>query len=54
MESALQAVRDLAKTADEATRKKIILALRDLAYSIESSDDTMGRILFSVSSSLCR
>ncbi|KAL9116884.1 MAG: hypothetical protein Q9187_006587 [Circinaria calcarea] len=45
----IDTVEDLSSTADEATRKKIITALRDLAYSIESPDDTMGRIMFLVS-----
>ncbi|MCJ1311796.1 hypothetical protein MMC25_005469 [Agyrium rufum] len=40
-------VKDLLATASEADRLEILLSLRDLAYSIESPDDTMGRILFS-------
>ena len=49
METVISIVRDLSESANEADRKDIILALRDLAHSIESPDDTMGRILFIVS-----
>ena len=49
MQAVIDTVKDLSSTADEATRKKIIITLRDLAYSIESHDDTIGRIMFLVS-----
>jgi demethylsterigmatocystin 6-O-methyltransferase len=49
MDEVINQVTHLASTADEATRKKLIVTLRDLAYSIESPDDTMQRIMFLVS-----
>ena len=49
MEAALAQIWDIASTADEASRKKIVIALRDTMYSIESVDDTMHRIMFLVS-----
>ena len=50
METITTQVKQLASTVDEATRKKTIIALRDLASSLESTDDTMERIMFLVSS----
>ncbi|TVY44620.1 O-methyltransferase [Lachnellula subtilissima] len=46
MDQVTSIVKHLSGTADEAARKKILLQLRDLAYSIETPDDTMGRIMF--------
>lgn len=49
MEAALVQISDIASTVDEASRKKLVIALRDTMYSIESEDDTMHRIMFLVS-----
>ena len=38
----------LTKENDEAERKKLLDTLRDVAYSIESPEDTMQRIMFYV------
>ncbi|KAL1967218.1 hypothetical protein VTN77DRAFT_3509 [Rasamsonia byssochlamydoides] len=46
MEEIIDQVQRLAHTADDAARKKMVVALRDLSYSLESSDDTMERIMF--------
>jgi len=48
MEAILDQVKHFTKTADEAARQKLIVGLRDLAYAIESPDDTMQRIMFAV------
>jgi hypothetical protein len=48
MEALISHVKATANKADEAGRKKIIDGLRDLAYSIESPEDTMQRIMFQV------
>jgi demethylsterigmatocystin 6-O-methyltransferase len=48
MDQVTTIVRNLSHSADEATRKRILLALRDLEYSIETPDETMGRIMFLV------
>ena len=48
MEALFSQVKASASKADEAGRKKIIDGLRDLALSIESSEDTMQRIMFQV------
>lgn len=49
MDSLFSQVRASASKANEAERKKIIDGLRDLAFSIESPEDTMQRIMFQVS-----
>ncbi|KAF7508283.1 hypothetical protein GJ744_009428 [Endocarpon pusillum] len=46
MDSLSSQVRASASRANEAERKKIIDGLRDLAFSIESPEDTMQRIMF--------
>jgi demethylsterigmatocystin 6-O-methyltransferase len=48
MEALISHVKATANKADESGRKKIIDGLRDLAYSIESPEDTMQRIMFQV------
>lgn len=52
MDALIAQVKDSASKVDEAGRKKIIDGLRDLALSIESSEDTMQRIMFQVMSLL--
>lgn len=49
MDSIISQVKALAASADDVDRKNIIVALRDLSHSLESSDDTMQRIMFYVS-----
>jgi len=44
MDAILQQVKALAAAADDNGRKKLVVALRDLSYAIESPDDTMQRI----------
>lgn len=48
MERFANQVRLLAQDADDATRKKILDDLRDLAYSLETPQDTMQRISYMV------
>ena len=48
MDSVISQVKKLASTADELTRKEMIVGLRDLASSLETTDDTMERIMFLV------
>lgn len=49
MDAALAAVQRLARNSvDDATRSKVIVGLRDLMYTLESQDDTIDRIIFSV------
>ena len=45
MESIVAQVKNLATTANDVTRKKLIMELHDLAASLESNDDTMERIM---------
>ena len=40
----------LIKTSDEAGRKQILDALRDLSYSLESTQDSAQRIMYLVRS----
>ena len=40
--------KSLTKEEDEAERKKLLDTLRDVAYSLESPEDTMQRIMFYV------
>ena len=49
MEALLGQVKDFAGTVDEAGRGKLLDALRDLQYSLESPEDSMQRLLFVVS-----
>lgn len=48
MEAITTQVKKLAGAADEIARKEMIVALRDLASSLETTDDTMERIMFLV------
>ena len=48
MDNLLSLAKAIAKDADEAGRKKLLDTLRDVAYSIESPEDTIQRIMFSV------
>ena len=43
----------LTKEEDEAERKKLLDTLRDVAYSIESPENTMQRIMFYVKKNHC-
>lgn len=49
MEAVVDQVKGLAGSADEAGRSEILDQLRELAYSLESPDETMNRIMFLVS-----
>ena len=51
MDTFISLAKTLAKDADEAGRKKVLDTLRDVAYSIESPEDTIQRIMFYVRSS---
>jgi hypothetical protein len=48
MDALFAHVREAAKTADEAQRKKIIDDLRDLSIELESPWDSMQRIMYLV------
>ena len=48
MEDALAEVQRLAGLSGEGTRNKIVNSLRNTLYSIESQDETLDRIMFSV------
>ena len=48
MEALSTEVKKLAHAADEHGRKKLLNELRDLAYSIESPDDSVQRIMYQV------
>lgn len=48
MEVLLSQVNDFVSTVDEAGRGKLLDALRDLQYSLESPEDTMQRLRFVV------
>ena len=48
MESVTKHVKKLVRKADEKQRKEILDGLRNLAYSIESPEDTIQRIMFLV------
>jgi hypothetical protein len=52
MDELMSQVKASASNADEAGRKRIIDGLRDLAFAIESPEDTMQRIMFQVPSML--
>ena len=49
MEEALAEVERFAGSSSEGTRKKLVNSLRNTLYSIESQDETLDRIMFSVS-----
>lgn len=49
MDAIFDQIRALAKDADEASRKKLLDGLNDLYYSIESPNDSLNRIISSVS-----
>ena len=49
MEGLLDQAKHLADTVSEKERKKLIDGLRELSYSIETPDDTLQRIMYSVS-----
>jgi hypothetical protein len=53
IESALLQVRQLASTANESFRRKLMTALHELAYSMEEPDDTIHRYGYLVSLSPC-
>ncbi|KAL2043500.1 hypothetical protein N7G274_003807 [Stereocaulon virgatum] len=44
MEALAKHVEQLAMTADAAARQRLLITLRDLAYSLEDSNDTLNRI----------
>jgi len=48
MDAFVAQTKSLAKTADEAGRKKILDTLRDLSYSLESTQESAQRILYLV------
>lgn len=45
MDSLIAQVKEAAHTADEAGRKKLLTALRDLQHNIEKPEDTMQRVI---------
>ena len=49
MESIIEDVKRLASNSDENGRKKLIDSLRELSYSIETPDDTLQRLMYTVS-----
>ncbi|PQE17125.1 O-methyl transferase B protein [Rutstroemia sp. NJR-2017a BBW] len=46
MDALIPQVKQLAEKADESTRRQLIDQLHELAYSLESSDDTMQRLTY--------
>ena len=48
MDAITAQVQALAKTVDEAGRKKLIDSLRNLSYSLETTQDTSHRLLYAV------
>ena len=48
METAIEQIRSLSSNGTEATRKEIIDQLRELSYSLETQDDTLQRIMYTV------
>ena len=46
MESLAAQVKQLASSADEVARKNLIVELRDIASFLQTTDDTMERIMF--------
>ena len=51
MDQLVAQVKQLGSTLDDAARRKLRLALRDLAYSMEDDDDIVHRIAYLVWSS---
>ena len=49
MERIAEEVKRLATDSDEASRKRLIDDLREISYSIETPDDTMQRLMYTVS-----
>ena len=49
MERIEEEVKRLASNSDESGRKKIIDSLREISYSIETPDDTLQRLTYTVS-----
>ena len=49
MEGIEEEVKRLASSSDESGRKKIIDSLREISYSIETPDDTLQRLTYTVS-----
>jgi demethylsterigmatocystin 6-O-methyltransferase len=49
MDPIVEQVKRLAEGTDEAGRRNLALALRDLSYSLETPKDTINRILSYVS-----
>ena len=50
MENIVQQVEQLITDASESTRKKLMIQLRDLSYSLEDDEDTVRRVGYLVSS----
>ena len=48
MDAALAEVRELASSAGEETRSKVVDSLRNTLYSLESEDESLERIMFLV------
>ena len=48
MDKLIAQVKHDADTGDEAVRKKLLQSLRELAFSIESPEDTIQRVMFEV------
>lgn len=44
MDAVLTQIQALAAAMDDAGRKKLVVALRDAAFALETPDDTMQRI----------
>ena len=49
MDALIEQAQHLASSSDEAGRKKLIDAFRNLSYALESPDDTLQRIMYYVS-----
>lgn len=49
MEAALNQVKQLAATADKATRQQLMATLHEVAYSMEDAEDTVNRFGYLVS-----
>ncbi|KAF7956538.1 hypothetical protein EAE96_003874 [Botrytis aclada] len=44
MDSIVAQIQNISSTASEATRREMMVVLRDLAYSLENADDTIHRV----------
>lgn len=53
MEAALTAIKNFATAADETVRRKLMVTLHELAYSLEDSNDTVHRLGYLVRIELC-